>query len=262
MCSNLPGGLTTTRLDYCKKRRKSLNEELSLLILLQECNSKLAGLSTEKMKLPEKLAKMDEEFQRFRENITQSGIRYEKLKAEREGNELKVKKLSEAVAKSKDKLLEVKTNKEYQAMLKEIETAEASQSDVESQIIMLMEEMDRLLVNVKKDEETLKQAETRLKEDKKIIEEELGSVDEQTAQWEGKKATLQKAVSEELLSRYEKIRKRNQGMGVASVWKAVCSGCHMNIPPQLYNELQRSNSLLSCPNCHRIMYFQNQDAPV
>jgi hypothetical protein len=218
----------------------------------------LAGLSAKKNSLPEKLQKIDEEFQRFKESISQSAMRYEKLKTQREENELKVKKISEAMARSKEKLLDVKTNKEYQAMLKEIETAETSLGGLESQIIILLEEMDELSVQVKQDQETLKQAEKNYL-DKKIIEEKLSSFDAESDEWNRKRSALQKNIPEDLLALYEKIRKRNQGVGVIPVWKAVCSGCHMNIPPQLYNELQRSSDLLSCPSCHRIMYFQAQD---
>jgi len=219
----------------------------------------LAGLSAKKNSLPEKLQKIDEEFQRFKESISQSAMRYEKLKTQREENELKVKKISEAMARSKEKLLDVKTNKEYQAMLKEIETAETSLGELESQIIILMEEMDELSAQVKQDQETLKQAEKNYLDDEKIIEEKLSSVDAESDEWNRKRLALQKNIPEDLLALYEKIRKRNQGVGVIPVWKAVCSGCHMNIPPQLYNELQRSSDLLSCPSCHRIMYFQAQD---
>ena len=119
-----------------------MNEKLSLLIRLQECDSTLAGLFAKKDRLPEKLAQMGEEFQNFKESISQSATRYERLKAEREDSEQKIKRISEAMARSKEKLLDVKTNKEYQAMLKEIEVAETSLSDLESKIIVLMDEME------------------------------------------------------------------------------------------------------------------------
>ena len=94
------------------------------------------------------------------------------------------------------------------------------------------------------------------------MEDDLNAVDTDVANWEQKRIDLQRDVPDELLVRYERIKKRNKGVGVTSVWKAVCNGCHMNIPPQLYNELQRSDDLLSCPNCNRIMYFQDMEKPV
>ncbi|PKN19932.1 MAG: hypothetical protein CVU71_06090 [Deltaproteobacteria bacterium HGW-Deltaproteobacteria-6] len=236
-----------------------MKEKILLLISLQECDSQLVKLSAKKIKLPEKIGKMEEQFQLYRESVEQNKRKYEELKTRRAECEARIKKLNDGMIKTKEKLLEVKNNKEYQAMLKEIETAEKTRGEVESQIISLMDEMDKLSGLVKKDEETLKQAEVNHQEEKKIIEDDLNAVDEDTAIWTEKRDGLQKSIPADLLSKYEKVKKRNNGVGVIAVWKAVCGGCHMNIPQQLYNELQRSNELLSCPNCNRIMYFHDQE---
>ena len=238
-----------------------MKEQLSLLIRLQECDSQLVRLSGKKIKLPEKLRKMDEDFQVFRENIEANKRKSDELKAQRADCEGKIKKIQDGMVKTKEKLLEVKNNKEYQAMLKEIETAEKSKGDVETQIIALMDEMEKISVLVKKDEETLKQALIKHDEDKKIIEEDLNAIDADATIWTQKRDDLQKNIRVDLLARYERVKKRNNGVGVISVWKATCNGCHMNIPPQLYNELQRSDALHFCPNCNRIIYFENQENP-
>ncbi len=202
---------------------------------------------------------MEEDFQAYKENIEKNKRKYESLKSQHAESESKIKKLDDGMVKTRERLLEVKNNKEYQAMLKEIETAEKTRGEIETQIITLIDEMDKLTVLVKKDEETLKQATQKREEEKKIIENDLNTVDADTASWNQKREDLQKRIPADLLSRYEKIRKRNNGVGVISVWKSVCNGCHMNIPPQMYNELQRSTELLSCPNCNRIMYFEDQE---
>jgi hypothetical protein len=236
-----------------------LKEKISLLISLQECDSQLIKLSAKKIKLPEKIRKMEEAFQKYKENVELNKRKYDELKAQRAECESKIKKLNEGMIKTKERLLEVKNNKEYQAMLKENEMAEKTRGGVETQIIALMEAMDKLLVLVKNDEETINQAAIRHEEDKKIIEDDLNAVDSDTLIWIEKRDGLQKTIPADLLVTYERVKKRNNGVGVIAVWKAVCSGCHMNIPQQLYNELQRSNELLSCPNCNRIMYFHDQE---
>jgi len=202
---------------------------------------------------------MEESFLVFKENTEQNKKKLAQIRAQRAEYEADIKKTNDSVIKTRERLLEVKNNKEYQAMLKEIETAEKTKGDIETKIIVLMEEMEKIVVLVKQDDETLQQATVKYEEEKKAIEDELNAVDTDSAIWMEKKSALQKLLPEALLSQYEKIKKRNNGIGVISVWKAVCSGCHMNIPPQLYNELQRSNNLLNCPNCSRIMYFDNQE---
>jgi len=236
-----------------------LKEQLSLLISLQECDSHLVKLSGKKLKLPEQIKKMEDEFQAYKEGVESNKRKFDELKAQRADCEGKIKKLNDAMVKTREKMLEVKNNKEYQAMLKEIETSEKARGDIEGQIIALMDEMDKLSVLVKKDEETLKQAQIKHDAEKKVIEDDLSAIDADAVNWTEKRNGLQKEIPADLLTRYERVRKRNNGIGVISVWKEVCNGCRMKIPPHLYNELQRSNELFSCPNCNRIIYFENRE---
>lgn len=236
-----------------------MEERLLLLIKLQECDSQLVKLSARKKKLPEDIDKLDKDFISFKEGIEKNKIKHDELKSRHTESESKIKRLNESIVKTKERLLEVKNNKEYQAMLKEIDTAETTRSNIETEIISILEELDKLSVLVKKDDETLKQSKNKYEQEKKTIENDLNSIDADIADWEKKRIDVRKDVAEDLLAKYEKIKKRNKGIGVISVWKSVCNGCHMNIPPQLYNELQRSNQLLSCPNCDRIIYFQDME---
>jgi hypothetical protein len=239
-----------------------LKEDLLLLINLQECDSHLVKLEGKKKDLPEEIIKLDEKFCIFKEEIERNKRKYDELKALHAESESKIKKLNDGMVKTKARLLEVKNNKEYQAMLKEIEAAEAGRSDVETEIIKILDEMDKLSVLVKKDQVALDEYKKKYEEEKKIIENDLNSIDSDFVNWEQKRVQLKEKIAADLLAKYEKIKNRSNGVGVISVWKAVCNGCHMNIPPQLYNELQKSSVFLSCPNCHRIMYFENREKPV
>ncbi len=236
-----------------------MKEQLLLLIELQECDSQLVKISDKKKLLPQKMEKLDESYRNFREEIEKSKRKFDELKARHAESENKIKKINEGITRTKERLLEVKNNKEYQAMLKENENAEAMRSDIETEIIALLDELEKIAVVVKKDQATMEAQRKSYEEEKRLIENDLNSIDADSVIWENKRNELIKKVSADLLSRYEKIKKRGNGVGVISVWKSVCNGCHMNIPPQLYNELQRSAELISCPNCHRIMYFQNME---
>jgi len=134
-----------------------LKDELLTLIKIQECDSQLVKLSGKKKLLPESIEKLDREFSMFEDNIKKNKVSHDEIKARRTENENKIKKINENIVKTKERMLEVKNNKEYQAMLKEIETAESSRNQVESEIITLLEELDKLAVLVKKDEEILQQ---------------------------------------------------------------------------------------------------------
>jgi len=233
-----------------------LKEELLLLIKLQENDLGLVRLSAKKKILPENLQKLDREFDVYKDTVGKSKVKYDELKARHSENEGKIKKLNEGINKTKERMLDVKNNKEYQAMLREIEIAEHSRSELETEIITLLDELDRISVLVKEDEAKLKRFQSEYEREKKAIENELESIDADILKLEKERMEIQNRIPSELLAKYEKIRKRGNGIGVTSVWKSVCNGCHMNIPPQLYNELQSTNDLLICPNCNRIIYFQ------
>jgi len=233
-----------------------LKEKLLLLIRLQECDLELVKLSAKKKVLPEQMQKLDNEFNAYQEEAGKNKIKLDELKAKHRENEQKIKRINEGIVKTKERMLEVKNNKEYQAMLKEIEMAENSKSEVETEIIALLEELDKLAALVREDEEKLGLARSKYEKERKDMEDALNSIDAEVLKLEEKKTEIQNNVPSDLLSRYEKIKKRGNGVAITSVWKAVCNGCHMNIPPQLYNELQRTSELLSCPNCNRIIYFQ------
>ncbi|HNY51412.1 MAG TPA: C4-type zinc ribbon domain-containing protein [Smithella sp.] len=238
-----------------------MKDKLLLLIKIQECDSQLVKLSAKKKTLPEDIEKLNRAFSSFEEEIKTNKIKYDELKARHTESENKIKRINEGVVKTKERMLEVKNNKEYQAMLKEIETAEKSRGEVETAIISILDEMDKLSALVKKDDDILKEKRAKYEQEKKTIEDELNAVDSDTAGWEEKRKELQAHIPADLMMKYEKVRKRNRGIGVTSVWKSVCNGCHMNIPPQLYNEVQRSEELFSCPNCNRIIYFQDMEKP-
>ncbi len=239
-----------------------MKEKLLLLIALQECDTQLVKLSAKTVKLPEKIQKMEADFLAYKESVEVNKKRFDEIKSRHTECETGIKKLNEGMVKTRERLLEVKNNKEYQAMLKEIETSEKSRGEFEEKAITLLEEMESLSVMVKRDEETLEEARRKHESEKKIHEDDISAIDADTLVWKNKRDELQQSIPSDLLAQYEKVRKRNNGIGVIPVWKAVCNGCHMNIPPQLYNELQRSSELLSCPNCNRIMYYQNQDNPL
>jgi uncharacterized protein len=236
-----------------------LKEQLLLIIELQECDSQLVKIAGKKKSLPEKIDKMDAAFGTFQKELEKNKRKYDEIKARHVECESKIKKINEGMIKTKERLLEVKNNKEYQAMLKENESAEVTRGNVETEIIAILDELEKLSVLVKKDLTTLDEQREKYEEEKRLIEADLNSVDADFISWEQKRADLKGKVSADLLARYERVKKSNKGVGVISVWKAVCNGCHMNIPPQLYNELQKTSELISCPNCHRIIYFQDME---
>jgi predicted nucleic acid-binding Zn-ribbon protein len=235
-----------------------LKEQLSYLIELQKLDLIIGRIILKKSELPEKIMQMDEGFAVFAKSVEESKKKFEelnKLQGEKEG---KLRRGIDTMKKTKDRLLEVKTNKEYQAMLKEMETIENKNSESEDEIISGLEEIDHMRAEVRAKEKDFETRRSQYEKEKEKMEKEISQLDRDLHDAEKRTDDLRKQIRDELLKRYEMIKGRRNGIAVASVWKEVCGGCHMNIPPQMYIELQKSEDLLSCPNCNRIIYWYNQ----
>ena len=236
-----------------------MNKYLSLLITLQSRDAEAAILKNKQRDLPLRMSQLDEAFNKYDQVFAENKRKYEEITAQHKELETKLKKGLDTLNKAKDRLGEVKTNKEYQAILKEIENVEVRNSEIETEIICLLEEIDKRKESFQEEEKAREQYLQRYESDKQSITNEIDMLDEKILKCSQQYQELTENIPKDLIKRYEMIKTLNNGTAVVSVWKGVCGGCHINIPPQLYNELQKSDDLISCPNCSRIIYWKNQE---
>ncbi len=236
-----------------------MNKHLSLLISLQGLDTEAAKHKIKKKDLPVRVARLNDVMSKESQVFADNKKKYDELTAQHRELEAKLKRGLDGLNKAKDRLGEVKTNKEYQAILKEIDNGEVRNSEIETEIICLLEEIDQRKQSLDEEEKQKERRTRQYENEKQQILSEMESLDEKNLGCTEQYEKLLENIPKDLIRRYEMIKALNNGTAVVSVWKGVCGGCHMNIPPQLYNELQKSDELLSCPNCSRIIYWQNQE---
>lgn len=163
------------------------------------------------------------------------------------------------LSKFKDQLMEVKTNKEYTAMLKEIEAAQGEVRRLEDRILERMLEYDELMG-------TQKAAEARLAADKAVIAAERKQIEEETVRLEREvedstsaRARVVSEISPGVLATYDTVREK-RGTAVVEVKGGYCSACHVRLRPQAANELRRNEIIFQCESCQRILYYPPQTA--
>lgn len=236
-----------------------MREDLQLLIELQKSDSDAARIKMKKKELPERIAKLDQAFQVLQQRMDDFRTHLEDLRKQYREKEEKLKKGQDGLKKAKERLETVKNNKEYQAILKEIDNMEKKNGDVESEIIALFDAIDKENGELKQREKAFTEESSTYQSDRNKLDLEIKSLDEGIAECQTRNGQIRSALEEGLIRKYEAIRNLHKGVAVVSVWKEVCNGCHMNIPPQMYNELQKTTALMSCPHCNRIIYWQNQE---
>lgn len=165
--------------------------------------------------------------------------------------------LNEKIRKLKARTTEIKTNKEYQAHLKEIESAEKELHDLEDEILVIMEEIDTFSKDIKLAEERIKAEKSKVEAIKEKIESGILESQKELESLKEKREKIVESMSGEVYNLYMSLMESGGGVAVAEVKEEVCQGCNMNIPPQLYVEIKRNEDIIQCPQCHRILYYKS-----
>lgn len=159
------------------------------------------------------------------------------------------------LSKFKNQLMEVKTNKEYQAMQKEITMAEAEVSSQETRMLECMEEADTLAVELKSAEAALKADKTEVTREIEQLDTERSEVERKLQQTLQERQSLAARISREALTVFERVAHGRKGLAVAEARDGLCTVCHVRLRPQVFNEVRRNDSLIQCDSCTRILYF-------
>lgn len=237
-----------------------MKDLLEKLVQLQKLEIEAAKIRGRQKNLPIRLRELDEEFKVFRDAIERSRMEFEdKQKLKRE-KDRQLQAGQEAMKKTRDRLSEVKTNKEYQSMLKEIEASEKRNGKIEEEIIILLDGLESASREMKQQEGDFESSRLVYEDKKKELQGGVDSLEGRLEELLRDVETIRKDISPDLLKKYDRIKAFANGVAVVAVQREICSGCHMAIPPQMYNELQTGSEILTCPNCNRIIFRETAGA--
>jgi len=237
-----------------------LQNILKLLIELQEIEKKVRALTNQKARAPIQIAMMKEEESKAAGRMEEKQEMLKSAQRLRKELEREVEELEGRQNKSKQRLLEVKSNKEYQAILKEIDDIEDLIRRREDQILEQMEVAESLANEIREHERLLSEAHKRLEQEGAQLEKEAAEADTLIASLEEEKERLKPQIPADMWQKYQLLSANRGGVALAPVNRATCQECHMNLPPQLFIDLQRNEKMMHCPNCQRIIYWVGHEA--
>jgi uncharacterized protein len=159
------------------------------------------------------------------------------------------------LSKFKNQLMEVKTNKEYQAMQKEMSVAEQEISDLETRMLERMEEADSLAVELKTAQGALAAEQAETTRERQALENERGTVADDLKRLSEERAMTAALVSAEALALFERLAHNRRGLAMAEARDGLCTVCHVRLRPQVFNEARRNAGIVQCDSCTRILYF-------
>ena len=229
---------------------------LSKLRSLQEIDREIQKLRKEMARWPSIVSEKEKDVEAIQNTLTEKNEVITQTRVDVESQESKLKSGEADIDKAKSNLLKIKTNREYEAVLHEIEGVKAENSMLEEKIIEGLEAIDSLMRDRREIEGEIRTAQAAVNDVQGQADRESQEIEEEISEIEETKKTCVAAIDPEVLAQYERIRNGRNGIAVVPVVGGVCQGCYMSLTSQEINMLLvTGDSLITCKNCQRILFI-------
>ncbi len=236
-----------------------MDQQLQTLVNLQALDTKIAALEGELAHLPGKIEAIQVAVAQARAGVQALKGGLDTAKKDTRSKEKDLEDAQVKRQKSEARLYEVKTNKEYSAVLVEIEEIKQEKAKIEEEILSLMETQELLAVEIRDAEGALKTREAQGQQEEAQIRRRLAVVEAELTGLRGERESLAREVPRDLLADYTKLLRGRAGLAVAQVLAVgadmVCAGCRMTLTPQRLQEVKHQSMLNACESCGRFLYW-------
>jgi uncharacterized protein len=236
----------------------ALREEIARLMSLQAIDRELRDLE-------QSLSSVAARVEQLRLDVEKQQTELDRLTAEEQQSALVrrqfEKELAEGEARIRNKrmrLNQARNDKELQALAHEVDTQKETNQRLETELLSLMETSEPRAARMAELTPAVEKLSAELKEAEKEIAAQVEDLKISIAKQRLERDLMAGNLERGLLQRYEMIFSRRNGLAVAEARGGTCQGCRMRLPPQLYNQIQRHDSIHFCPNCQRILYHEGE----
>ena len=236
----------------------TLHTQIEILASLQTVDREIKEHTGRKQGLLSELQTKEQEIQVKKREIatlTAAAAEREKLRLEKDGV------FQDEGRKAMDRRMRmnrIKNVKELQAVQREIDQIKQSNGVLEEELIKIMQDIDGIKAQIQTKEAELGAMREEWQKKQRELSAEITGIDEAVSAAATRRQSIASQVTGDLISRYELIFSRRGGTAVVEVAGGICQGCYMNIPPQLWNEIIKSEKVHLCPSCQRILYLKQE----
>jgi len=235
-----------------------MNPQLQRLIELQKTDNQIAELKQSKAAIPQQIELGTADLKEKQDQLKKVEDALTTLQLTRKDLEIDASAENDHIAKTKIKLSAVKTNKEYSAVLAEVDAVKEKLLVLEDKELELMEileekelELPSLKAMCKEEEEKFKVYKLKKEAEAERTEKELEATLE-------RRSELIKTLEKNLLEQYSKVSKGRGGLAVVSIQENICLGCHQQILPQQVIDVKVGETINNCEQCSRILYWKEK----
>ncbi len=231
-----------------------MKDQLRLLIELQVHDAKIQELETSLQAFPAKLEAMQADVRRVEALLERERTQLGETESWRKRQEEEARDQEDALIRARQRSQLVKNVKEHMANERELEVNRRNAAAREEEAARLATAVDSAKKALGQHEVDLQTMKDHVAEQEAEARAQMAAIEKHIAAARTEREVSAARVEATALKRYGTIRMR-RGLALAAVRAGTCLGCHMNIPPQLFNTLQRGTSIEVCPTCNRIIYW-------
>lgn len=228
--------------------------DLERLIDLQQLDDFVEQARRTIAEHPDRVKALDDRLNEARDHVAAARQRSADNQAARRALEKDLAAVQGRLSKYKDQLMEVKTNREYQAMQKEIEVAQLEVRSVEDRILERMVEADDLSAAIKQAEAALAAAQKEIERERREMGEQVTKLHGELAHSTGRRDAILAEISPNVLAIYQSVAPKRKGIAVAEARNGLCTICQVRLRPQVFNDVLRNDAIIQCSSCQRILY--------
>ena len=233
-----------------------MRKQLELLYEVQKIDTSIRSSEELKKKYQADIKQLEGEYKKSEETYSAEQEQVNNFEKEQKDREKAIAAVREQKKKAEERLMTIKTNKEYQAALQEIESIKKAIKVKEDAVIETMDAIESVKETMKKASDDLARAKARFEEKKRQIEVDLKAYLEDIEKQKQHREAFAKDIAADVFANYTRLLTVKHGRAVALAEHEQCTGCSMKIPPQIYNEVVLGEKIKCCPHCNRILFVE------
>jgi predicted nucleic acid-binding Zn-ribbon protein len=237
-----------------------MTEDMRRLVRLQSLMIQADGIQEQIAAIPQQVARLEKELLAVQAEVEKEKSSLSDLQKERRRLEMELMGVETKIQKYQAQLAEVKTNKEYQAMLHEIEACRTERARLDEQILLDMEAADKAGSATKVHDDRLAQRRRETDKGKQALHDRLAALKTDKAANEADQASLRGSIAALYLDPFLKVARQRKGLALVAVREELCGGCHVRVMPKLIQQVRRSTGLIPCDSCKRFLYVPDDAA--
>lgn len=233
-----------------------MQEKMQLLKDLQELDQELNTIRQSRQELVSEREVLDEDLKRIQAMVDDLAAQTGEIEAQRKEVAQALNQEKDNVERAEGRLPGIKTQKEYVAVLKEIDAAKKLNKDLEEQIQTKDDDIAALSSEREEKEGELAAVQEKAESRKSEIAEALSGFEQSMEEKDSQRQVLLEKLPARIRKRYQMLLDRRGGVAIVEARRGTCLGCNMQLPPQLFNSLFQTPEIQTCPHCNRLLFVE------